>query len=150
MSYNEAKRFIEDYFKTYPGIRDYLERTVKEAFEKGYVTTLLGRRRYIPELHSTQQVTAEYGKRLAINTPIQGTAADMMKIAMIRIHDYLTSTGKRARMLIQVHDELVFELPEEEVEEVSAKVKEIMEGVLPLRVPLKVDVGVGPNWLEAK
>ena len=150
ISYGEAKRFIESYFKTYPGIQAYLEQTVKDALENGYVTTLLGRRRYIPEIRSAKQVTAEYGKRLAINTPIQGTAADIIKLAMIKIHDYLKSTGKRAKMILQVHDELVFDLPEDEVDEVRDKVREIMEGVLPMRVPLKVDINVGENWLEAK
>lgn len=150
ISFNEARQFIESYFKTYPGIQSYLERTVKDALEKGYVTTLLGRRRYIPELRSAKQVTAEYGKRLAVNTPVQGSAADIIKLAMIRIYDYLKSSGKRAKMILQVHDELVFDLPEDEVDEMKDKVREIMEGVLPMKVPLKVDVNVGANWLEAK
>ncbi len=147
----EANAFIQEYFKTYPKVREYIERIKAEVREKGYVQTLLGRRRYFPELlpgsgasHNLRQAA----ERAAINHPIQGTAADIIKIAMIRIHRRLREQGAGTAMILQVHDELLFEVPREELEGVLPRVREIMEHAYPLRVPLKVDVEVGPNWYD--
>lgn len=146
----EAQEFIDNYFKTYPGVRDYLDLTTEIAKQQGYVTTLLGRRRYVPEIHSSNHNTREFGKRSAINAPIQGTAADMIKLAMLQVAKYLDAEAPTVRMLLQVHDELVFEIPEEDVGKVQPRIQEIMEQAYPLNVPVKVDAHSGTNWLEAK
>ncbi|MGC8839021.1 MAG: DNA polymerase I [Anaerolineae bacterium] len=147
----EGAKLVEAYYRTYPKVRDYVERTKKMAREQGYVQTLLGRRRYFPEFQATERVhqnrlNAAY--RMAINAPIQGTAADIIKLAMIRIHRALQEQGLRTRMTLQVHDELVFEVPKEELGRVAPLVREIMEGAFPLDAPLKVDMKVGANWEE--
>jgi DNA polymerase-1 len=122
---------------------------IDNARKKGYVTTLFNRRRYLPDIqHSNSRIRAE-AERMAINTPIQGTAADLIKKAMIHIHRWLTRNDLKTRMLLQVHDELVFEVPEEELDVVMPRVREEMEGIYPLRVPLKVDINKGRNWDEA-
>ncbi|MGC9022052.1 MAG: DNA polymerase I, partial [Dissulfurimicrobium sp.] len=144
----QAQEFIDRYFKRYPGVKRYMEDIVKEAREKGYVTTLLGRRRYIYDINNSNRATREAAERIAINTPIQGTAADIIKLAMLKVHEMLGANGSRAKMLLQVHDELVLEVPEDEIEEISRSVKEIMEGVIDLSVPLKVSMGAGKNWAE--
>ncbi len=147
----EAQRLIDTYFATYPRIREYIERTKKQAREQGYVETLLGRRRYFPELAANRRVShqaREAAYRMAINAPIQGTAADILKVAMNRLWRELKARGLRARMILQVHDELVLETPEEEIETVAPLVVEVMEGAYPLDAPLKVDAKVGQNWLE--
>ena len=146
----QARQFLEQYFRTYPRIREYIEVTLNEARERGYVATLLGRKRFFPELKNpslpyNQRQAAE---RQAINAPIQGTAADIMKIAMIRLHRKLREGGYQARMLLQVHDELVLECPDQEVDAVVALARENMQSAYSLRVPLKVDVEVGPNWRD--
>ena len=145
----EAQRYIEGYFAAYAGVRTWLDRTIAEAHRTGYVTTLLGRRRYIPELSSLNDVDRQTGERMAANTPIQGSAADLCKLAMLRIARELEAGGLRAKMLLQIHDELVFEVPNAEVPTVTALVKKAMETVYPLLVPLVVDVGVGHSWAEA-
>jgi len=145
----EAKRFIESYFLRYPGVREFIDRTIQGARENGYVTTLLGRRRYIPELASSAPAVRNFGERTAVNTPIQGTAADLIKLAMIRIHGDIAKRGLGTKMILQVHDELIFEVPDTEIETVKGLVKDGMEGVLSLAVPIKVDMGVGKNWDEA-
>jgi DNA polymerase-1 len=142
----EAQRFITDYFAAYEGIRRYTVEMKILARDQGFVTTLLGRRRYLPELTARNGALRSAGERMAINMPIQGTAADGMKIAMVRVDEALRSRGLRARMLLQVHDELVFETDEAEVPVLAALVKEIMEAALPLDVPLEVDLKVGSNW----
>jgi DNA polymerase I len=146
----EAKEFIDRYFERFPGVRAYLDGQVEFAREKGYVETLIGRRRYIPEIRSKNYNIRAFGERAATNAPIQGTAADLIKIAMIRIHQELRARGSSARMLLQVHDELLLEAPIGEEEATLALVKECMEGAAPLRVPLAVETGVGNNWLECK
>jgi DNA polymerase-1 len=148
MSQEEARQFIKTYFEKYPGVRDYIERTKRQAAEQGYVETLLGRRRYFPNLAGMRGPERGRAEREAINMPIQGTAADIIKIAMIRLHQALRERKLRARMLLQVHDELVLEAPDDEVQAVVPLVREVMGGDFELSVPLKVDVEVGQNWLE--
>ena len=145
-----AKRFIDNYLETYPGIREYMEQEKKEAYELGYVTTLMHRRRVIEELKSKNYMIRSSGERIALNTPIQGTAADILKKAMVEIYQEFSKRGLKSKMLIQVHDELVFNVLEEEIEEVKEIVKNIMENTFQLDVPLKVDIEVGNNWYEAK
>ncbi len=145
----EAKRYIDSYFARYPKVREFIDKTIKEAGAKGYVTTLLGRRRFIPELSSSTASVRNFGERTAVNTPIQGTAADLIKLAMIRIHERLARQRLGSKMILQVHDELVFEIKDDEIGEMKSLVKREMEGVLALSVPIKVDMGVGKNWDEA-
>jgi DNA polymerase-1 len=150
MDPKEAQRFVDQYFLTYPRIKEYIEKTTELLKAEGYVETLLGRKRFFPELQNgrlpfNQRMGIE---RAAINAPIQGTAADIMKIAMIRLHEALTKGGFRARMLLQVHDELVLEVPEEECAAVTKIICDVMEAAYQLDVPLKVDVEVGPNWYD--
>jgi len=146
--YADAAGFIETYFSTYPGIRGYIDRTLEFGRQHGFVETLYGRRRYVPELTSGNRNVREAGERLAYNMPIQGTAADIIKLAMIRLDRELQGTG--ARLLLQVHDELLLEVPEERAQSVAALVREVMEGAAQLKVPLAVEVGVGPNWYDTK
>jgi DNA polymerase-1 len=148
----EAQKFLDQYFVTYPKIKDYIARTIAFANQEGYVQTLLGRKRYFPELRDgrlpfNQRQAAE---RAAINAPIQGTAADIMKLAMIRLHERLQQGHFRTRMLLQVHDELVLEVPEDERATIVPLVCEVMESAYQLEVPLKVDVEIGPNWYDLK
>ncbi len=146
----EAKRYIEGYFATYPGIHSYLENTVKQAEEKGYTTTLFGRRRYIPELTSSAFPQRAFGKRVAMNSPIQGSAADIIKIATIRVAKRLKKEIPSAHLVMQVHDELIAEAKSEDRERVCAILKEEMESAASLAVPLTVSTGAGSNWLEAE
>jgi DNA polymerase-1 len=153
LNQREAEVFIRAYFTNYPKVRQYLDSTKEMAVRLGYVETLLGRRRYFPELMGKQTITpAQRGEaeRAAINHPIQGTAADIIKMAMIRLHRELEQRGLRTRMIMQVHDELVLEGPEEEAETVAPLVREVMEGAFVLAAPLKVDLATGHNWLETK
>ncbi len=144
----EARGFIDDYFERFSGVAAYLEEMKEMAREKGYVETLIGRRRYIPEIRSRNPGMRGYGERTATNSPIQGTAADLIKISMIRVDERLA--GCEARMLLQVHDELLLEVPDDEVERVGALVREEMEGAIELDVPLKVDIGLGATWYDTK
>jgi len=146
----EAKAFIAEYFRRFAGVRTFLDRQVQIARERGYVETLFGRRRYIPEVNDRNFNMRAFGERQAQNAPLQGSAADLIKIAMARLHGALRDEGFAARLLLQVHDELVLEAPVAEVERVARLVKEYMEGAATLEVPLVVDVGVGDNWLDAK
>ena len=146
VSMREAAAFIKNYFAQYPGVKDWIERTKAEAKQRGYVKTLLNRRRYVPELTASDAVTRRAAERMAINTPVQGTAADVIKVAMIRLDAALADF--EARMLLQVHDELLVEAPKGECDEVAALMKKIMEEAIELDVPLKVDVGIGRNWAE--
>lgn len=148
---SEAAGVIEAYFREYPAIRDFMSRTVEEARESGYVETLSGRRRYFPDLKSGNQNLRGNAERAAINSPIQGTAADMIKLAMIRVHALLRETPYQTRMLLQVHDELVFDLAKHEKQELVPKILEIMKTALPLPagVPVELASGTGPNWLAA-
>jgi DNA polymerase-1 len=145
----EAEAYIEGYFRAYAGVRAWLDHTIEEAHRTGYVSTLLGRRRYVPELSSNNPMDRTAGERIAANTPIQGSAADLCKLAMLQITARLRAEGLKTRLLLQIHDELVLEAPEPEVEAVKVLVKEIMEHVHPLAVPLVAEVGVGTSWAEA-
>lgn len=144
----EAKRYIQNYKYNYPGIDAYLDRVVEEAKANGYTTTPMGRRRYIPELTMQKRNMQEFGKRVAMNAPIQGAAADMIKLAMIRVFHRLRAEGLRARLVMQVHDELLVEAPQDEVQTVKRLLREEMTHMKGLRVPLTVDVTSGDNWLE--
>jgi DNA polymerase-1 len=148
MPVGDARQFIEMYFTRYPKIKSYIDSTIKHAREEGYVTTLLGRRRFLPEIKATNRQQREFAERIAINTPIQGTAADLIKVAMIGIHKRMA--GVKSKMVLQVHDELVFDAHKDEVEALKDLVRDGMENALKLDVPLKVDIAVGANWLEAK
>jgi len=146
----QAKEFIAQYFARFAGVRAWLDRTVAEARQRGYVETLFGRRRYIPELKDRNFNIRAFGERTATNSPLQGSAADLIKIAMIRIHQALREGGLATRMLLQVHDELVFEVPEGQQGTATELVKRHMEAAASLRVPLVVSTGVGTNWVDAK
>ncbi len=147
----EAGDFIEKYFARYPGVREYLDRTVAEARRAGSVTTLLGRKRYLPELSSSNRTVVQFAERMAVNTPVQGSAADLIKKAMLEIHRELTCHGGEwsSLMVLQIHDELLFEAPEEEADRLAEMVREKMEGVMDLAIPIRVDLGRGLNWAEA-
>ena len=149
ISHKMAKTYIDHYFVTYKGVKRFIDETIEEARKVGRVTTLLGRHRQLPDILSTNRTAREFAERTAVNTPLQGTAADLIKLAMIRIHQALDQEDLKAKMLLQVHDELVFEIPPEELEKVEQLVKSIMEGAYELRVPLKVDINAGKNWAEA-
>ncbi len=146
----QARQFLEQYFRTYPRIREYIEVTLNQAREQGYVQTLFGRKRFFPELKNPSLAfnQRQAVERQAINAPIQGTAADIMKKAMIELHRRLRADGFQARMLLQVHDELVLEAPEAEVAAAAELTRTVMQSAYRLRVPLKVDVEVGPNWRD--
>src|SRR5438876_5948684 len=150
ISQDQAKAFIAEYFARFAGVRTWLDRTVAEARERGYVETLFGRRRYIPELKDRNFNIRAFGERTATTSPLQGSAADLIKIAMIRIEQAVRERGLAARMLLQVHDELVFEVPEGQQGSATDLVKSHMEGAANLRVPLVVSIGVGSNWVDAK
>ena len=142
----EAERFIEEYFRKYQGVKQYLEHTRIEVRRQGYVQTVLGRRRYIPEINSPKRMVRETGERMAINMPVQGTSADIIKVAMLRLDEEVRRRRLRSRLLLQVHDELIFEVPEAELAEMKAIVPEMMAGALKLSVPIKVDIKVGCCW----
>lgn len=146
----EAARFIDQYFDAFQGVRKYMDDIVRDAKRDGYVKTLLERRRYLPEINASNFNLRSFAERTAMNTPIQGTAADIIKLAMVLMDEALRSHGLKSRMLLQVHDELVFEVPPEELEIMSKLVPETMEKALPLSVPLKAEVSSGLNWYEAK
>ncbi|HOJ29116.1 MAG TPA: DNA polymerase, partial [Spirochaetota bacterium] len=149
ISFDDATQFIEKYFSAYPKIKDYIDSTIAFARKHGYVQTLLGRKRYIPEITSSNQFRREGAERIAINTPIQGTSADMIKVAMIAIHKAFTDKKLKSRMILQVHDELVFEVPEDEKDIVEGIVVSAMKSAITLDVPVVVDVGWGKNWAQA-
>jgi len=145
----EAKQIIDDYFAQFPGVRGYMDEQIEFAREHGYVKTMLGRRRYLPDITSANQTVRASAERVAINAPMQGTAADIIKLAMVRIHARIKHEKLNSRLLLQVHDELVFDVQLAEVDAVQRLVRELMEGALTLEVPLVVDMNVGKNWLEA-
>jgi DNA polymerase-1 len=146
----EAAQYIEDYFKTYPGIKSFLDDTVKHAKKMGYVVTLFGRRRPVPELASSNFMQRSFGERVAMNAPIQGTAADIIKIAMIGVQRRLRERQMRSRLVLQVHDELLIEAYKPELDEIKNILREEMEQAVSLDVPLEVDMHTGENWYEAK
>ena len=150
VSLKEAKSYINGYFETYKKVKEYLDATVESALANGYVETLFKRRRYIPELTATNKNVQAFGKRVAMNTPIQGTAADVIKKAMVAVDRRLEREGLETRLVLQVHDELILEAPVNEVERASEILKEEMENAVSLSLTLQADVGVGENWFEAK
>ena len=145
----EAETFLKTYLNTFPKVDGYMKQCIAQAKDKGYVETLFGRRRPLPELSSSNFQVRSSGERMARNTPIQGTAADIIKLAMVHVWQRLRDEGLRARLLLQVHDELIVEAPEEEAEAVSRLLKEEMERAVSYSVPLTVEVGTGKTWLEA-
>jgi len=148
VSVAEAESYIAQYLDRYPGVRAFMQRSVQEAYERGWVATVLGRRRYLPELRSADGAVRQFAERAAINTPIQGSAADLIKLAMLHVRQRLASADLRARLLLQVHDELVIEAPHDEAERAARLVQATMEAVWPLAVPLRVDVRIGSHWAE--
>ena len=150
VSRKEAREFIDRYFERYPGVKKYMDEAVKTGKEKGYVETLMGRRRYLPELSSANFNVRAFGERCAMNSPIQGTAADIIKLAMIAVARRIQAENLRARLILQVHDELIVEAPEGEVDRVKALLKDCMEGVVALKVPLRADISTGGDWRECK
>jgi DNA polymerase-1 len=149
LSRTEAKELIDTYYQTYPKLRTYISDQIDFAREHGYVQTVLGRRRYLKDINGSNAVVRGAAERNAINAPIQGSAADIIKIAMIRIHRRLKEEGYKTKMLLQVHDELVFDVYREELDTVSDLIRSEMENAYQLQVPLVVDIGLGNNWLEA-
>ncbi len=131
-------------------MKEYMDRVVEQARKDGYVTTMLNRRRYLPEIRSRNYNRRTFAERTAMNTPIQGSAADIIKTAMVRLHREIKRRRVKSRMLLQVHDELIFEVPEEELEEMKNLARTVMEQAVPLSVPLKVDIHTGQTWYEAK
>lgn len=150
MTPKEAQNFIDTYLKAYPGIKEYMENTIKHAKEKGYVKTLFERKRNIPELKNTVYTIRQSGERIALNTPIQGTAADIIKLAMVKVYDEFSKNNLKSKMIIQIHDELIIDTYKEELEKVKEILSNTMENVYKLKVPLKADVHYGKNWAEAK
>lgn len=150
VSVPEAKRYIDQYLKTYSGVKAYMTRTVEDAHKNGYVTTMYGRRRDVSDINASNKIRQALGERIAMNTPIQGTAADIIKLAMVRVYDRLRKEKLDAKLILQVHDELIIECKEELAETVSALLVEEMEGAAALKVKLEVDAHAGKNWLEAK
>lgn len=150
ISRKEAKAYIETYFERYPGIKDYMERVVREARDKGYVETLFKRRREIPDINSRNFNVRGFAERTAINSPIQGSAADILKIAMIHLDQALEAGAYKTKMLLQVHDEIVLQVPSDELAAIKALVKETMESAIELAVPLEADENEGKTWYEAK
>ncbi len=146
---HEAQEYIDTYFARYPGVKKYMDNTRADASEKGYVETLFGRRLYLPEINASNGMRRQAAERTAINAPMQGTAADIIKKAMVLVQQWLDDSEVDAKMIMQVHDELVFEVAEPLIEEVSAKVRALMSAAASLDVPLIADVGVGDNWDQA-
>ena len=145
---SEAKKFIDAYFEKYKGVRAFIDRTLEETRREGRVKTLFGRIRPIPDINSKNYSLRGFAERTAVNTPLQGTAADLIKLAMIRIDAAILERELKARMTLQVHDELVFEVPEAELDIMRSIIREQMENVHPLSVPLMVELGVGKNWRD--
>lgn len=146
----EARKVIDDYFATYKGIREYMDRTPEEARKQGYITSLFGRRRYFPSINDRNFAVRSRAEREAINMPIQGTASDIVKIAMIRVANALKREKLETKMIMQVHDELLFEAPEAEIDAAKELIKREMESAATLDVPIIVEIGVGDNWMNAK
>jgi DNA polymerase-1 len=150
LSREEAARFIALYFEKYPKVKEYLEATKEQARKLGYVQTVLGRRRFLPEVNSANRMVREAAERMAINAPVQGSSADIIKIAMINLHREMEKRNLKSKMLLQIHDELLFEVPEAEVAEMKSLVSEIMPHAFELRVPVKIDIKLGKNWAEMR
>jgi DNA polymerase-1 len=149
ISQSHAKDIIETYFGTFKNVKKYMDDSIKKAQEKGFAETLFGRRRFLRNINSSNRVVRQFEERVAINMPIQGTAADLIKIAMIKIYNELEKRKAKTKMVLQVHDELLFDAHKDEVEELRPIIKKYMETAIPLDVPILVDTGVGENWLDA-
>ena len=150
ISQDEAQEFIDRYLERFPAVARFIQETIEQATDQGYVSTLFGRRRQIPEIRARNWQTRKLGERLAVNSVIQGTAADIIKVAMVRSHDALRAAGLKTRCILQIHDELLFEGPAEEAERATEIARAEMVGAADIDPPLVVDSGVGPNWLDAK
>ena len=150
ISRKKAKEYITEYLEQYAGIKTFMENITKQATEEGYVETLFHRRRYIPELKSNNYMVRQFGSRAAMNTPIQGTAADIMKIAMIKVHQEIKKRNLKSKIVLQVHDEMMIEAPEEEKEEIKEILKKSMESAITLQVPLIADISEAKNWYDCK
>ncbi|MBE5784137.1 MAG: DNA polymerase I, partial [Clostridiales bacterium] len=150
ISRKEAAAFIDRYFSRYPGVKKFMDDVVKKGYEDGFATTMMGRRRQLPELKASNANTRNFGERAAMNTPVQGTAADIIKLAMVRVHEALNKEGLKARLILQVHDELMIEAPNEESEAVVRILRASMEQVAALSVPLIAEVKTGESWYETK
>jgi len=150
ISRKEAKTYINTYFERYPGVKKYLDDIIDFAKGNHYVTTFLNRRRSLPEIKSSNKIVQSFGERLAMNTPIQGSAADLIKLAMVNVYDEIEKRNLKSRLILQVHDELILNVYKDELEEVEAIVKNKMENVVKFKVPLVVDINVGKSWYEAK
>jgi len=146
---NEAQQYVDLYFERYPGVKHYMDSTRELAHQQGYVETVFGRRLYLPELKSRNAQQRQYAERTAINAPMQGTAADIIKRAMVTVDQWLRDEGDQLRMIMQVHDELVFEVPRDRVNASRERLVELMVSAAQLSVPLEVDAGIGANWNEA-
>ncbi|MFP5325766.1 MAG: DNA polymerase, partial [Gammaproteobacteria bacterium] len=144
-----AAAYIDRYFQRYPGVKQYMEETKAQAKARGYVETVFGRRLYLPEINSPNGPRRGAAERAAINAPMQGTAADLIKLSMVKVQQVLDAQQRRTKMIMQVHDELVFEVPEAEVDWLRTEIPRLMAGVAQLKVPLLAEVGVGPNWEQA-
>ena len=149
-TWKEAKDYINTYLQKYHGIREFMQNIVKEAKENGYVFTLFGRRRYIPELKNKNKNIVQFGERIAMNTPIQGTAADIIKIAMNKLYKSLKDNNLKSKLVMQVHDELIVETADNELEIVEKLMREAMENIVKLDIPLDIDLNVGKSWYDAK
>ena len=149
LSRSESKELIDTYYQTYPQLKVFIDKQIHFARENGYVETILGRRRYLPDINSRNQVVRGAAERNAVNAPIQGSAADIIKIAMINIYNLLKNNKLKTKMLLQVHDELIFDVPKNELDFVKPLIKKTMEEAYQFAVPLVVDLGIGKNWLEA-
>ena len=148
VSIAQAQDFIDKYFLRYPKVRQFLDGEIKKARDLGYVSTLFGRRRYLPDIHNRNMGLRQFAERQAINAPMQGTAADIIKIAMVKIARRLAKEKLASTMIMTVHDELVFDVPQDELKKMASLVLQEMEGAMDLSVPMKTSVKVGPNWLE--
>jgi DNA polymerase-1 len=146
----EAAQFIERYLGRYPKVKRFMDGCVTQGSTEGYVSTLMGRRRYLPELSDRSYNIRQFGERAAMNSPIQGTAADIIKLAMVRVHEALKQRGLQARLILQVHDELIVEAPAQKAEEVRGLLEETMQNVMTLSVPLTAEVNVGDSWFDCK
>jgi DNA polymerase-1 len=149
LSRSESKDLIESYFKAYPELKNYISNQINFARENGYVETILGRRRYLKDINSRNPIVRGGAERNAVNAPVQGSAADIIKIAMVKISDKIKLNNFKSKMLVQVHDELIFEIYKPELQKMKELIKKEMESVFTLNVPLTVDIGIGENWHEA-
>ncbi len=150
VSRKQARKYIDDYLAAYPDVKRYIAETVEKAKQNGYVTTLFGRRRYVPEINASNKNLSAFGERVAMNTPIQGTAADLIKMAMIKVSERLKSAGMKSQLILQIHDELIIEAPEEEKDKAAEILREEMENAYQFDVPVIADIHTGKTWYDAK